>query len=262
MTLDFLPPQAYTKETLLKAYNWLQSQSDQVKELATTPDHLVSLYLKSSRLNPDSLTKFSQLTHTQPHNGQSNLSSTKINSNSTYFDIPSGSNSTAQSILPPTQILQQNNHHTVQHSQQNVVLQAPPQSSPKAQNHDTSERPSLQNFKSELKNLAGIMGDLEKGPQAFVGATTVHPNSAPFGAAAHFQNSTNSTQTTQQSSVSVHQTQIVSQTTTHQSFIQLFDDYTQNLIREVKNELNLSTDLEAVRLLVKIGYQKVRSLYK
>lgn len=151
MTLDYYPPQAYTKETLLKAYNWLQDQSEAVRDVATTPDQLVSLYLKAIRgASPESL-----------------------------------------------------------------------------------ERPSLQSFKSELKNLAGMMGGLEKKqeseiplpplpPQAPVTSTPVAPAAAKPS----------------------------------------LDELTQSLIREVKSELNLSTDQEALRMLVKIGYQKVKSLYK
>lgn len=160
MTFDFLPPQAYTKETLLKAYNWLQSQSDQVKELATTPDQLVSLFLKSSRLGQDSLQRFAN-------------------------------NTTEQ-----------------------------------------TDRPSLQSFKSELKSLAGMMGDLEKPPVV-------------------------QTPPTAYVTTPIQQPQVSQSTTAFQ-----YDEMTQNLIREVKNELNLSSDIEALRLLVKIGYQKVRSLYK
>ena len=99
MSFDFLPPQAYTKETLLKAYNWLQNQSDQVKELATTPDQLVSLYLKSTRLGQDSLQRYTTQT-------------------------PQTTNSSSQQT--------------------------------------DADRPSLQSFKSELKNLAGMMDGLEK----------------------------------------------------------------------------------------------------
>ena len=49
MTMNPLPPQAYTKEILLKAYQWLMSQDSSIKEIATTPDILVSLYLKATR---------------------------------------------------------------------------------------------------------------------------------------------------------------------------------------------------------------------
>lgn len=197
MTLDFLPPQAYTKETLLKAYNWLQSQSDQVKELATTPDQLVSLYLKSTRLGQESLQRY---THPVPQS--------PVQPNATVFS----------NNLP-----------------------------------DQNERPSLQNFKSELKNLAGMMGDLEKPP-------TVTSPSSPYG---NYQgppssNNSQASSNNYQSSTSSY----VSSAAPISSTSPVYDENTQNLIREVKNELNLSTDSEALRMLVKIGYQKVRSLYK
>lgn len=50
-----LPPQAYTKETMLKAYAWVMNQPPSIKELATTPDILVSLFLKAQRDGLDSL---------------------------------------------------------------------------------------------------------------------------------------------------------------------------------------------------------------
>lgn len=49
MTLNPLPPQAYTKETLQKAYTWLLTQSPSVKDMAQSQDILVSLYLKAQR---------------------------------------------------------------------------------------------------------------------------------------------------------------------------------------------------------------------
>jgi len=49
MTVNPLPPQAYTKDTLQKAYSWLLSQSASVKEMAQDQNMLVSLYLKAQR---------------------------------------------------------------------------------------------------------------------------------------------------------------------------------------------------------------------
>ncbi len=172
MSFDFLPPQAYTKETLLKAYNWLQNQSDQVKELATTPDQLVSLYLKSTRLGQDSLQRYTSMTPNQT--------------------------TTAQ----------------------------------------TEDRPSLQSFKSELKNLAGMMDGLEKPPVVQQQPIQQTQAAAP-----------------------VTNTYVSAPAPRTNTALQ-YDEMTQNLIQEVKNELNLSSDVEALRMLVKIGYQKVRSLYK
>lgn len=50
-----LPPQAYTKDTLVEAYAWLQSQNDSIKEIATTPDILVSLYMKAKMQGMEAL---------------------------------------------------------------------------------------------------------------------------------------------------------------------------------------------------------------
>ena len=55
MTVNPLPPQAYTKETLQKAYTWLLTQSASVKEMASSQDMLISLYLKAQRNGDASL---------------------------------------------------------------------------------------------------------------------------------------------------------------------------------------------------------------
>jgi hypothetical protein len=47
--MSFLAPQAYTKETLAKAFDWLQHQPVNVKQVATSPDVLVGLFLKAQR---------------------------------------------------------------------------------------------------------------------------------------------------------------------------------------------------------------------
>lgn len=44
-----LPPQAFTREDLAKAYVWVQSQPDYVKNMATSKDALVALYLQARR---------------------------------------------------------------------------------------------------------------------------------------------------------------------------------------------------------------------
>lgn len=55
MAMNPLPPQAYTKETLQKAYSWLLNQSTSIKEMASTQEMLVSLYLKAQRNGEASL---------------------------------------------------------------------------------------------------------------------------------------------------------------------------------------------------------------
>lgn len=55
MTIHPLPPQAYTKDTLMKAYHWLQSQDEAIKQIATSPDVLVSLFMKAQMQGEDAL---------------------------------------------------------------------------------------------------------------------------------------------------------------------------------------------------------------
>jgi hypothetical protein len=44
-----LPPQAYTRDVLIKAIDWVATQSPAVRERAMSADALVSLYLQSKR---------------------------------------------------------------------------------------------------------------------------------------------------------------------------------------------------------------------
>lgn len=160
MTMNPLPPQAYTKDTLLKAYQWLTTQNSSIKEIATTPDILVSLYLKATR------------------DGDSAL-----------------------------------------------------------------DRPSIQNFKHELKSLAGMMGELDR-PIAIPSTgqqtkTSPAPSSPPPAT-----NGTNS----------------LGQTST--SFLELLDESSQSMIHEVKIEFNLSSDVEALRLLIKVGHTRSKALLR
>ncbi len=49
MTTANYPPQAYTREVLTQAFNWLRTQPQSVKDRALTADSLVSLYLHARR---------------------------------------------------------------------------------------------------------------------------------------------------------------------------------------------------------------------
>ncbi len=156
MAMNPLPPQAYTKDTLLKAYHWLQTQTPSIKEMATTPDVLVSLFLKASR------------------DGESAL-----------------------------------------------------------------ERPSIQNFKMELKNLAGMIGDLEekKSPMQIV-----------------------------QPQAQMHQQQQVTSSTQvkieHTKFAQAhnLDAQTMESLRHAQELLNLSSEAEAERVLIQLGIMKLKAM--
>ncbi|RME18144.1 MAG: hypothetical protein D6797_01005 [Bdellovibrio sp.] len=47
--MNSIPPQAYTRDTLAEAYEWLKNQGGPIKELAKDADSLVALYLQHKR---------------------------------------------------------------------------------------------------------------------------------------------------------------------------------------------------------------------
>src|SRR5687768_13640762 len=49
MTYNNLPPQAYTRDDITKAYLWIQTQSEAVRRMATTKESLVALFLQAKR---------------------------------------------------------------------------------------------------------------------------------------------------------------------------------------------------------------------
>ncbi len=55
MASNHIPPQAYTREDVAKAYVWVQSQPEYVKNMATTKETLVALYLQARRNGVSSL---------------------------------------------------------------------------------------------------------------------------------------------------------------------------------------------------------------
>lgn len=180
MTMNPLPPQAYTKDTLLKAYQWLMSQNPSIKEMATTPDILVSLFLKATR------------------DGDSAL-----------------------------------------------------------------ERPSIKNFKNELKSLAGIMGELDRTPGASAQASH-HPQMPVV--ASHTtapQQPMNSAAVSAAAQTQVSYTEkTVTATTRTPDVLGLLDPCSLAMIREVKEEFNLSEDLEALRMLIKVGHGRALGFLK
>ncbi len=49
MAINNLPPQAYTRETVAEAFEWMKSQSPSTRDLAKDANTLVSLYLNAKR---------------------------------------------------------------------------------------------------------------------------------------------------------------------------------------------------------------------
>lgn len=179
MTMNPLPPQAYTKDIMLKAYQWLMVQNASIKEMATTPDILVSLYLKATRDGDHAL-----------------------------------------------------------------------------------ERPSIQNFKNELKSLAGMMGELDRPANKSVAAPATPVQAAAPAAATPTPAVAPVLAAAPQIPQQVIEEKTASAPSTTSTALESLDCASLLMIQEVKEEFNLSSDLEALRMLIKIGYSRSRNLLK
>ncbi|MBK7960393.1 MAG: hypothetical protein IPK04_03700 [Bdellovibrionales bacterium] len=210
MAVNPIPPQAYTKDTMLRAYSWLQNQSLHIREMATTPDILVSLYLKTT------------------WDGEGAL-----------------------------------------------------------------DRPSIQNFKNELRSLAGLMGELESAPteagsspQPFPPQspqlTSAPPNAPTKQSLPPLQGSNPQPKKKSEplaraeelffadvSDVKSTKSDTGGSTlssgdqahTVHSSIFDL-DQQSLEMIREVKTQLNLSSETEALRAIVRLGHLQVTRLFR
>ncbi len=127
--MSFLPPQAYTKETLSKAFDWLQYQPDQVKQVAVSPDVLVGLFLKAQRQGLD------HIDVDAPVSSKRFLSDLKnLKKDMAQFDDGSGSTQT----LSPPQVMSHSAPSSMQNSVQTQVTQTTTVSETKSMNVNSS----------------------------------------------------------------------------------------------------------------------------
>ena len=249
MSLDFLPPQAYTKETLLKAYNWLQGQTEQVREMAGTPDQLVSLYLKAKHHGQEALERPSL----------QNFKSELKNLAGMMGDLEKKKPATAQPATTPTQP----NYHQPG-STSMMQYQVPQASVTVTQQQAPSAQMSYQGPPSQPAYQGPVSPSSQTYQAPVAPSTQPAAGSSPFHPA-NYQTTTVQTQvggsspplTTNSAAQSA-----ISEPTPAQKAASSYDELTLKMIREVKNELNLSSEMEAMRMLVKLGYQKAQTLYK
>lgn len=180
-SMNPLPPQAYTKDTVVKAYQWLQSQPAHIHEIAKTPDILVSLYLKAKL------------------NGESAL-----------------------------------------------------------------ERPSIQNFKNELKSLAGVMNDFSAAVSPLASSAPTHFTPSPIPpapAAPGFAVPTSAAATAPAAPMAPTFAAPTTPAATNASTSSLaLDARSQETLRRIRLELNLSSDSEALRVALALAEKKLSTI--
>jgi hypothetical protein len=60
MAISNTPPQAYTREVLAQAFNWLKSQHPNIRERANSADALVTLFLQAKRFPSPAVSAWEQ----------------------------------------------------------------------------------------------------------------------------------------------------------------------------------------------------------
>lgn len=180
-----LPPQAYTQDTVNAAYQWLTKQPQNIREMASSVDMLVHLYLKAKRHGDEAL-----------------------------------------------------------------------------------ERPSIQNFTKELKSLAGMMGEFEPQQPAYQQITQANVATAHAGTAsvatvpAATSPLSPAAPTVPQAPAQIKGQAAAAATATSATLkaSTSLDEKSVEMIQKVKENFNLSSDAEVLRLLISTGYHHVMKL--
>lgn len=114
-----LPPQAYTREVVANAYNWLQSQPEPIRRMAQNTDTLVALYLRAKR-NGESAPHSPQATIQHPEN-----------------DTPASSENFRSQLKNLASEIQQFVPDQEKYSISAPQVEAPPVHTPPSQHHQT-----------------------------------------------------------------------------------------------------------------------------
>lgn len=194
MTSGMIPPQAYTRETLAKAIEWLGSQPTSVRERATSADALIGLYMQARRRNGDG--------SSWSGSEAPSVEAFKADLKNLAEGLKAFETSTGASNPPPT------SHVSPPQQQQaprvDAVVSGPTtQVSPQAAAFTPPSLPKLD-------------WSTPQGP-----AVVTAPKASPTAA---------------------------------------LDPRTQGYIDEVRRRMNLSSESEALRALVAIGYERIRDL--
>jgi hypothetical protein len=201
MSMD-LPPEAFTKETLQAAFNWLQDQPEPVKASVHTPERLVSLYRKAQRTSDLDAPVSSKRFIDELKSLRNSLDQFSNNDFPTHSPQDSSLNFEAKTSSPPP---------------------PPPLKS------EPLERP--QETKASPTNSSASLSEYE----LYSGAT---------------HKTATETETRKATIELTHQ----KQRTTHE--VTDLDPLSQSRVKQVRDRFNLSSDGEALRILVSLGFEK------
>ena len=187
-----LPPQAYTRDVLSAAYNWLQGQPESMRQLAKDTDSLVGLYLRARR------------------NGAASLES----------EAPRSTEDFRQNLKSLATELKQFSGAEV--ARDSIVAPA-------------SSAPQREEVKIQIPISAPT-------PASHAAAPTLAPAPNPTPTSSHVS---------AQVAPTPHPT----------AWLEGLDPRTKEILTRVRNLLNLSSEQEALRAVVTLGFERIRCLF-
>lgn len=219
-----LPPQAYTRDILIKAYEWLRDQPLAVREKALDADTLVGLYMHSRRRTSQDSWEQKVTTETFKNDLRHLAEDLK------QFETPA------------------------------PVTTSPPHASPPQRAQPVGIHSHSASFVPPVSTMAAAQ--TKTSSQVYT-HTYVPPNQqAQSPQVQHHQT------VTQQHTKAVSMSHIIEQPMTVVSgpnppgnFLQL-DERSLNMVREVQERFNLSSEAEAMRMLLVLGHEKLHSLLR
>jgi hypothetical protein len=243
-----LPPQAYTREILTAAFNWLQTQPESVRKLATTPDALVGLYLRAQRFGSSSLEADA------PVSSQNFISDLKnLAEGLKQFEGPAQEQRRSMPQAPSA-----NNAGLGARALPNQAV--PPRPASQTSVAAPQASPSIQQaYAAQAAPVAAPT------PQTYQ-APMPQPASAPapgFASQPPVQPVDSGAQTqagAASNSVSQVYVQFQVPQATGSSAPLGLNESSLNMIREVKSAMNLSSDVEAINMMVAIAYKNLKDL--
>jgi hypothetical protein len=268
MATSSAPPQAYTRETLAQAYIWLKSQPESIKDRAKNADALVSLYLHACRHGLDVFKEVSPTATDAPRSTE--------NFRNTLKDLSEGFRQFDEPAETPAKV----SHLNVASSRPTSIShQAPPPISAEANIRPHPETNSLHANRSFPQDRAASGSPQQRGPLAHQ--------------ASH---SSDEEIMSQQQQVRVHQQQGPTQTPqqprdpfpAYRAYLQddewarqtghsvsldppfppfanpaselTVDSRSHEILRRVRRKMNLSSENEALRMLISLGFERLRDI--
>lgn len=236
-----LPPQAYTKETLIQAYNWLRSQPAHIQELAKSPDALVALYSKA------------QL-HGETYLSRSNLQSFKAELKNLAQIMGeegegAGASATSQGASSHQTLQNKKSAKSGRTSAAGAGVTSSPLGGPLA---EASQGLLDDEIFKEVEEVSSV-----ENPVQSRGASTPVVRK-PTTPAASAMPSFSSGGGLPDVSLSLLNSVAAASTPDLKSVL---DSRSWAMLQEVKTHFNLSSENEAVRLLIAMGYQKMRTQF-